>query len=94
MGDLQLDEPARQLLVEGVAINLTGAEFNLLTLLVKAAGHVVSREQLAAEGLGRPLQAYDRRIETIWRRSDVSSARWPMVRHAFKPFAVPVTNMW
>lgn len=64
VGDLQLDEQARQLLVDGAAVNLTGAEFNLLTLLVKAAGHVVSREQLAAEGLGRPLQAYDRRIET------------------------------
>ena len=64
VGDLQLDEQARQLLVGGSAVTLTGAEFNLLTLLVKAAGRVVSREQLATDGLGRPLQAYDRRIET------------------------------
>lgn len=64
VGDLQLDEQARQLRVGGAIVTLTGAEFNLLALLVKAAGRVVSREQLAADGLGRPLQAYDRRIET------------------------------
>lgn len=64
VGDLQLDEQARQLLVGGAIVTLTGAEFNLLALLVKAAGRVVSREQLATDGLGRPLQAYDRRIET------------------------------
>jgi DNA-binding response OmpR family regulator len=64
VGDLQLDEQARRLRVGGEEVALTGAEFNLLALLVKAAGHVVSRETMAAEGLGRPLQAYDRRIET------------------------------
>jgi two-component system response regulator CpxR len=64
VGDLQLDEQARQLLIGGNSITLTGAEFNLLMLLVKEAGHVVSRERLAKEGLGRALQAYDRRIET------------------------------
>ncbi len=64
VGDLMLDAQARRLWVGGEEVALTGAEFNLLALLVKAAGHVVSRETLAAEGLGRPLQAYDRRIET------------------------------
>jgi len=64
VGDLQLDEHSRQLLVSGKAVALTGAEFNLLALLLKEAGRVVSRERLAAEGLSRPLMAYDRRIET------------------------------
>lgn len=64
VGDVQLNEQARQILVSGQPVNLTSAEFNLLSLLLKNAGHVVSRETLAAEGLGRPLQAYDRRIET------------------------------
>jgi two-component system response regulator CpxR len=45
-------------------VELTGAEFNLLQLLVASAGTVVSKEVLASEGLGRPLQTYDRRIET------------------------------
>ena len=64
VGDLQLDEAAREVRIEGRAIELTGAEFNLLALLVRQAGQVVSREQLAEQGLGRALTAYDRRIET------------------------------
>ena len=64
VGDLTLDEAARRVTVGGEAVVLTGAEFNLLALLVRHAGTVVSREVLAEEGLGRPLQAYDRRIET------------------------------
>ena len=64
VGDLELDDQARQVQVTGHRISLTGAEFNLLAILVSNAGHVVSRETLATEGLGRALQAYDRRIET------------------------------
>ncbi len=64
VGDVSLDEQARKLLINGDAIKLTGAEFNLLAILLKNAGHVVSRETLAADGLGRALSAYDRRIET------------------------------
>ena len=64
VGDLELDKQARLLTVAGETIELTGAEFNLLIQLIDHAGQVVSREQLAADGLGRPLQAYDRRIET------------------------------
>lgn len=64
MGDLMLDVGNRSVSVGGEPVELTGAEFNLLRLLVAHAGSVVSKEQLASEGLGRPLQAYDRRIET------------------------------
>ncbi len=64
VGDLELDKQARSITVAGSGIELTGAEFNLLDQLIERAGQVVSRERLAAEGLGRPLQAYDRRIET------------------------------
>ncbi len=64
VGDLSLDEGSRRVEVGGQSVSLTGAEFNLLTLLVRHAGEVVSRDVLAEEGLGRPLGAYDRRIET------------------------------
>jgi DNA-binding response OmpR family regulator len=64
VGDLQLNEAAREVRIEGRPIELTGAEFNLLLLLVRQAGSLVSREQLAEQGLGRALTAYDRRIET------------------------------
>ncbi|MEJ2407163.1 MAG: response regulator transcription factor [Candidatus Thiodiazotropha sp.] len=64
VGDLELDAGSRSVTVGGGTVELTGAEFNLLQLLVSNAGKVVSKEVLASEGLGRPLQAYDRRIET------------------------------
>ena len=64
VGDIELDEQARQITINETPVKLTGAEFNLLALLLKNAGHVVSRETLAADGLGRALSAYDRRIET------------------------------
>ena len=64
VGDLQLNEQARELIIDGQPVELTGAEFNLVALLVKNAGKVVSRELLAEQGLGRALTAYDRRIET------------------------------
>lgn len=64
VGDLSLNKAARVVQIAGQAIDLTGAEFNLLAQLIHHAGQVVSRDQLALKGLGRALQAYDRRIET------------------------------
>lgn len=64
VGDLSLDEASRTITVAGQPVVLTGAEFNLLALLVRHAGHLVSREVLASDGLGRPLQTFDRRVET------------------------------
>ena len=64
VGDLSLNEASRSVLIDNRSIDLTGAEFNLLAQLLQQAGQVVSREQLALNGLGRALSAYDRRIET------------------------------
>jgi two-component system response regulator CpxR len=64
VGDVVLDEAGRRVSVGGSEVVLTGAEFNLLALLLRHAGHVVSRDVLAEDGLGRALQAFDRRIET------------------------------
>jgi DNA-binding response OmpR family regulator len=64
VGDLELDVGKRSVTVAGEAVELTGAEFNLLQLLVSQAGKVVNKEVLASDGLGRALQTYDRRIET------------------------------
>ena len=43
---------------------LTGAEFRVLELLLRAAGHVVSREELTEKALGRRLTPYDRAVDT------------------------------
>jgi two-component system, OmpR family, response regulator CpxR len=64
VGDLLMDLGKRSIQVDGRSVELTGAEFNLLHLLLAQAGNVVSRDRLAEQGLGRPLQGHDRRIET------------------------------
>jgi DNA-binding response OmpR family regulator len=64
IGDLSYDKLNRRVSVGEHEVELTGAEFNLLVLLLEHAGELVSKEVLAKHGLGRALQAYDRRIET------------------------------
>lgn len=47
----------------GQAVNLTSTEFNLLEVLVRQAGRVVSKSDLSTLGLGRPLSRFDRTID-------------------------------
>ena len=47
----------------GEAIDLTGTEYKLLETLARHAGHPVSKEDLSAQALGRPLSRYDRSID-------------------------------
>ncbi|WP_288130375.1 response regulator transcription factor [Microbulbifer sp.] len=48
---------------ESQPVNLTGAEFSVLKVLVEHAGEVVSKEVLTEEALGRKLMPYDRSID-------------------------------
>lgn len=63
IGMLSLDPARRTALWDGRILNMTGAEFNLLNVLVNQAGKTVSREVLCEQGLGRPLTRYDRAID-------------------------------
>jgi two-component system response regulator CpxR len=63
MGDIELDARARTVRCKGKRLELTSVEFNFLETLLKAAGHVVTREQLARDALGRPLAAFDRSVD-------------------------------
>lgn len=47
----------------GVSLELTSTEFNLLEVLVRNAGRVVSKKELSEQGLGRPPARYDRSID-------------------------------
>jgi two-component system response regulator CpxR len=44
-------------------VELTGVEFTLLESLLRAAGHVVGREELGKTVLGRRLMPYDRSLD-------------------------------
>ena len=63
LGDIELDAGSRMVRRNREELRLTAAEFSFLELLVRAAGHVVSRDLLARNGLGRDLGACDRSVD-------------------------------
>lgn len=63
VGDLRLDPAAREASLGGTALELTSVEFNLLEVLLRDAGRVLTREQLTESVLGRKLGAFDRVID-------------------------------
>ncbi|MEH6394965.1 MULTISPECIES: response regulator transcription factor [Pseudoalteromonas] len=54
---------AREASVDEHPLSLTGTEYEVLALLVKHAGEVVSKEQISEEVLGRRLASFDRSID-------------------------------
>ena len=63
VGDVELDPAARTVQRAGEAVDLTSVEFALLEALMRAAGQVVTREQLAQGVLGRRFMPFDRSID-------------------------------
>jgi len=62
-GGLELDKLKRKVSIDGAEIEMTTAEFDLLELLLKRAGQVVAREDIARLILGRPLNHNDRSVD-------------------------------
>ncbi|MEM8960826.1 MAG: response regulator transcription factor [Acidobacteriota bacterium] len=62
-GALIVEPAARTARWRGAALELTSTEFNILELLVRDAGSVVSKEELSTRALGRKLTRYDRSID-------------------------------
>src|SRR4029077_21128726 len=63
VGDVELDPGTRRVQRAGEKIELTAVEFNLLEQLLRSAGRVVERENLAQEVLGRKLSTFDRSLD-------------------------------
>jgi len=63
IGDIEMDLGAHTVRRDGESVELTAVEFSLLEHLLRAAGHVVSREQLAQSVLGRKFVAWDRSLD-------------------------------
>ena len=64
LGDVELDKGTRTVRRGGEPVALTGVEFDLLEALLRAAGQIVSREELVKSVLGRNFSPYDRSIDT------------------------------
>jgi DNA-binding response OmpR family regulator len=64
-GSLDLNLSRKELLVNGKALALTAAEMNVLEQLLRHPDEVITRGRLTELALGRPIEAYDRSIDTL-----------------------------
>ncbi len=62
-GRLEIDIGARQARIDGSVCDLTGHQFDLLVVLARSAGRVLSRDQIMDALKGHPLEAFDRSID-------------------------------
>ena len=63
VGDIELDTGTRVVQRAGEEVELTAVEFDLLAVLLRAAGRVITREELVRAVLGRNLTPFDRSID-------------------------------
>jgi two-component system response regulator CpxR len=64
LGDIELDGGTRTVRRNGIPVDVTTVEFDLLVALMAAAGSTVSREDLVSNVLGREFSPFDRSIDT------------------------------
>jgi len=63
VGDVTLSPSTRTVMLGNKEIDLTTLEFNLLEVLLRRAGTIVEREDLASLAMGRPLAPFDRSVD-------------------------------
>ena len=63
VGLLKLQPGERRAWVGENELRLTGAEYSLLFALARQAGNVVNKAVLTEEGLGRPIEPFDRSVD-------------------------------
>ncbi len=63
VGDVELDGGTRAVYRAGENVELTAVEFDLLEKLLRAAGRIITREELSKEVLGRSSSPFDRSID-------------------------------
>ena len=62
-GRLEIDVGGRVARLDGVPCDLTSHQFDLLVVLARSAGRVLSRDQIMDSLKGHPLEAFDRSID-------------------------------
>ncbi|HBD07185.1 MAG TPA: DNA-binding response regulator [Syntrophobacteraceae bacterium] len=63
VGDIEVDMGSRKVHRSGQIVPLTTVEFDLLEILIRSAGTIVTKEDLSQIVLGRRLSPYDRSID-------------------------------
>jgi two-component system, OmpR family, response regulator CpxR len=85
VGDIELSVGTRNVTCGGTPVDLTSVEFNVLELLLRNAGSVVTREQIAEVALGRPLNAFDRSVDVHVSRLRKKLAGFPGTEDLIRP---------
>jgi two-component system response regulator CpxR len=85
VGPISLNTGTHRVHVADTLVALTGAEFRVLELLMRAAGQVISREAITQQALGRRLVPYDRSIDThisnLRRKLDLEAGCNPEIKN-------------
>src|ERR1700720_4614371 len=85
VGPITLNTGTHLVHVADKPVPLTGAEFRVLELLMRAAGQVISRESMTEQALGRKLVPYDRSIDThisnLRRKLDLPAGENPEIKN-------------
>lgn len=63
VGDLRIDPASRSAYLHEAALDLTSVEFDILVYLARAAGRVLTRDQLLDHVAGRNYEVFDRSID-------------------------------
>jgi DNA-binding response OmpR family regulator len=63
VGDVEVDAGTRHVRRAGESVELTNLEYEILVILLSAAGRVVTREELVRSALGREISVFDRSID-------------------------------
>lgn len=63
LDDLEIHTGSRQVILNGREIIMTSTEYRVLEVLLRKAGHVVSKQELSEQALGRELTRYDRSVD-------------------------------
>jgi DNA-binding response OmpR family regulator len=63
VGEVEIDASTRQVWARGAAVELTAIEFDLLALLMRRAGKIVTREEISLSVLKREAEPYDRVLD-------------------------------
>jgi len=85
IGLLEIHPASRTAVVGGQPLDLTSTEYNLLYVLAKQSGQIVSKESLSQLALARPLEKYDRSIDM-----HMSNLRKKMTEHQLASSIVTV----
>lgn len=63
IGDLTLQPGQRRVLLNTEPVSMTSTEYSVLAVLLSQAGHVISKQALTEQALGRKLSPYDRSLD-------------------------------